>query len=139
MPKQKPFTHEMMATYADRLVRHSLLSRQLRSDPGEDPHPCLEVSSSLLESAEVPLKASAAYSRRSPAWSMVRTWFSSRVLELARERLMYYGFPPSMSSSIIYDLESRGFDHLLERAPGESGVRPSLGSNVMSPGQWKMS
>lgn len=134
MPK-KPFTSEVIETYADRLVRHALLSRHL-NDPT---HPCMKAEEVLLKAAEAPVKASADYCRRSPEWPMLRSWFSNRVLEIARTCLPSYGFSAPVGNSIIADLVSRGFDHVLENRTGESGIRPSPGSNVLSSGKWKTS
>lgn len=127
MPK-KPFTPEVMETYADRLVRHALLVLHL-----DDPtHPCIEAEEALLRAAEVPVKASADYCRRAPEWPMLRSWFSTRILEIARERLPDYGFPALVGNAVLTELASRGFDHILENRTGESGVRASPVSNVLS-------
>lgn len=134
MPK-KPFAPEVIETYADRLVRHALLSRHL-----DDPtHPCMEAEEALLRAAEAPVKASADYCRRAPEWSMIRAWFSDRVIEIARERLPTYGFSAPVGNSVLAELISRGFDHILENRTGESGVRASPGSNVLSPIKCKTS
>ncbi len=134
MPK-KPFSSEVMETYADRLVRHNLLLRSL----GDEEHPCMKVEDSLLKEAEAHVRASADYCRRNAAWPMLRTWFSSRIMEIARGRLSHYRFPPPVGNAVLADIATVGFDHLLENRSGESGIMVSLGSNVLSLEQCKMS
>ncbi len=134
MPK-KPFTSEVMTTYADRLVRHALLAHSI-DDPS---HPCMVAESSLLRASEAEIRASADYCRRTPEWPMLRSWFPARVMELARSSLPRYGFSFSVGNSVLAKISSRGFDHLLESRTGESGVRPSPGSNVLFPSQCKTS
>jgi len=134
MPK-KPFTKEAMDAYADRLVRHALMLRSL----GDPSHPCMVAEASLLMASEAEMRASADYCRRTPEWPMLRSWFSNRVMELARASLPRYGFPFSVGISVLAEISSRGFDHLLESRTGESGVRPSPGSNVLFPSQCKTS
>ena len=131
----KPFTAETLSIYADRLVRHGLLSISL-DDPS---HPCMELEDSLLLDAERPIRASADYCRRSAAWAMVRVWFVAKMSDLVRERISYYKFPPNVTKSVLDGISIAGFDHVLERAPGESGVRASPGSNVLFPRQCKTS
>jgi hypothetical protein len=134
MPKQ-PFAPEVMETYADRLVRHALLARHL-----DDPeHPCMEAEEALLKAAEAPVKASADYCRRAPEWPILRTWFATKVLKIAREKLPSYGFSAPIGHSVLAEIISRGFDHVLENRTGESGVMASPGSNVLSPGKCKTS
>lgn len=132
---KSPFSSGMMNTFVDRLIRYELLRHAL----GEDPHPCLDVEAVLLAEAELPIRASADACRRSPAWPMVRTWFSMKFREIALGRLRYYEFPHDVGDEILLSLESRGFDHLLEKRSGTSDVWVSPGSNVMSSGQWKSS
>lgn len=131
----KPFTPEMMETYADRLVRRGLMLRSL----GDAKHPVMQVEDSLLKDAETPIRASADYCRRNSAWPMLRTWFSSRIMELARGRLSHYRFPSPVGNAVLAEIATFGFDHLLENRSCESGVRASPGSNVLSSEQCKMS
>ncbi len=134
MPK-KPFAPETMNVYADRLVRRSLLLRSLE----DEEHPCVQAEDSLLKEAEMSIKASADYCRRDSAWPMLRTWFSSRIMEIVRDRLSFYQFPPPVGNAVLAEIATFGFDHLLENRSGESGIRPSPGSNVISSEQCKMS
>ncbi len=131
----KPFTFEVLSTYADRLVRHGLLSVSL-DDPS---HPCMELEDSLLLDAERSIMASADYCRRSPTWAMIKVWFVTRMSDHVRDRILYYKFPPGVTKSVLDGIALHGYDHVLERASGKSGVRASPGSNVLSFRQCKTS